>query len=196
MNLAGSLRAALERSALRGFAPIGGDALLAPAEVTIPAAVLAAIVDRADPAMLFTTRTATLRTHAGQVAFPGGRIDPEDAGPIAAALREAEEEIGLPRDRVEVIGTADPFHTISGFSVTPVLGVVPPDLPLLPHDIEVADWFEVPLSYLLDTANHQVRAGLWQGRERRYYEILWQERRIWGATAAMVIDIARRLEGL
>jgi 8-oxo-dGTP pyrophosphatase MutT (NUDIX family) len=127
-----------------------------------------------------------------QVAFPGGRIDPgEDA--IAAALREAEEEIALPADQVELVGPADRYVTVTGFQVTPVIGVVPPDLPLAPSAAEVADWFEAPLEFLLDPANHLEREVDWQGRRRRYYEILWNERRIWGATAAMIVNLARRL---
>jgi 8-oxo-dGTP pyrophosphatase MutT (NUDIX family) len=194
MSLAASLRAALEQGRRRDMALIASDGPFGAPTDPLPAAVLAAVVDRATPTMLFTTRTATLRTHAGQVAFPGGRIDPGDAGPIEAALREAVEEIALPRAFVEVVGLADPYRTVSGYAVTPVLGVIPPDLPLVPHDREVADWFEVPLAFLLDPAHHLARAGEWQGRERHYYEILWQDRRIWGATAAMVINLARRLD--
>jgi 8-oxo-dGTP pyrophosphatase MutT (NUDIX family) len=194
MSLAASLRAALDEGRRRETALVASDGPFGEPAEPLPAAVLAAVVERATPTMLFTTRTATLRTHAGQVAFPGGRIDPGDAGPVEAALREAEEEIALPRERVEVIGLADPYCTVSGFRVTPVLGVIPPDLPLVPHDVEVADWFEVPLAFLLDPAHHQPRSGLWRGRERHYYEIVWQDRRIWGATAAMVINLARRLD--
>jgi 8-oxo-dGTP pyrophosphatase MutT (NUDIX family) len=193
MSLAATLRAALDEGRARDTALVADDRLAGIASDPLPAAVLAAVVDRAAPTMLFTTRTATLRTHAGQVAFPGGRIDPGDAGPIDAALREAEEEIALPRDRVDVVGLADPYQTVSGFRVTPVLAVIPPDLPLVPHDVEVADWFEVPFGFLLDPAHHLVRDGEWRGQRRHYYEILWRDRRIWGATAAMIVNLARRL---
>jgi 8-oxo-dGTP pyrophosphatase MutT (NUDIX family) len=158
-----------------------------------PAAVLVAVTDRRAPGVILTQRTDTLRRHAGQIAFPGGRIDPEDDGPITAALREAEEEIALPRARVEVIGIADLYRTITGYDVTPVIGVVPPDLLLIPAEAEVADVFEVPLDFLLDHANHTVAHAVYQGHERRYYEINWEGHRIWGATAAMIVNLSRRL---
>ena len=159
----------------------------------IEAAVLVAITDRSDPGVILTVRREHLRTHAGQVAFPGGRIDPgEDA--VAAALREAHEEILLEPAAVEVIGTVEPYRTVTGYVVTPVVGVIPPDLPLEPHEHEVADLFEAPLAFLLDLANHQQERALFQGRERHYYEIHWNGRRIWGATAAMIVNLSRRLQ--
>jgi 8-oxo-dGTP pyrophosphatase MutT (NUDIX family) len=164
-----------------------------PDAVTSPAAVLIAVTERADPGVILTRRTETLRRHAGQVAFPGGRIDPEDGGPITAALREAEEEIALPRSSVEVIGTADLYRTITGYSVTPVVGVIAPDLPLLPSEAEVAELFEVPLSFLMDTTNHKEGRAVYGGQERRYYEMYWDGHRIWGATAAMIVNLSRRI---
>lgn len=158
-----------------------------------PAAVLVPVVTHADPSLLFTLRPETMRRHAGQVSFPGGRIDPADAGPVEAALREAEEEIALPRAAVEIIGPADLYRTVTNFSVTPVIGLLPPGLPLVPHPGEVADIFEAPLSYLLDPRHQTVRTAHYQGRERHYYEILWEDRRIWGATAAMIVNLSRRL---
>ena len=158
-----------------------------------PAAVLIAVTERPEPGVILTVRRDHLRTHAGQIAFPGGRIDPgEDA--VAAALREAQEEIALDPAEVDVLGAIPPYRTVTGYAVTPVLGVVPPDLPLHPHESEVADWFEAPLDYLLDPGNHQRRSALFAGRERHYYEIDWNGRRIWGATAAMTINLARRLQ--
>ena len=158
----------------------------------VPAAVLIAITDRPEPGVVLTVRREHLRTHAGQVAFPGGRIDAgEDA--VAAALREAQEEILLDPAAVEVIGTIAQYRTVTDYCVTPVIGVIPPDLPLEPHD-EVADWFEAPLAHLLDPANQQRRSALFQGRERHYYEIEWNGRRIWGATAAMIVNLSRRLQ--
>jgi 8-oxo-dGTP pyrophosphatase MutT (NUDIX family) len=162
------------------------------AQATIEAAVLVAITDRPEPGVILTVRREHLRTHAGQIAFPGGRLDPgEDA--VAAALREAHEEILLDPAAVEVIGTVDPYRTVTGYMVTPVIGAIPPDLPLQPHEHEVADWFEAPLAFLLDPANQQQRSALFQGRERHYYEIDWNGRRIWGATAAMIVNLSRRL---
>lgn len=162
-------------------------------DVLVPAAVLVAVTDRQEPGVILTQRTQSLRRHAGQIAFPGGRIDPGDASPIAAALREAEEEIALPRSAVTVIGRTDAYRTVTGFHIVPVIGVVPPDLPLAINDAEVESWFEVPLAYLLEPGNHIEQAVEWQGRERRYYEIMWDGHRIWGATAAMIINLGRRL---
>ncbi|WP_010215797.1 CoA pyrophosphatase [Sphingomonas sp. PAMC 26621] len=157
------------------------------------AAVLVPVTDRVEPGVILTRRTDTMTRHAGQVAFPGGRIDPGDAGAIAAALREAEEEIALPRDVVHVVGEADRYRTVTGFEVTPVIGVVPPDLVFTPNAAEVAIVFEVPLGFLLDSGNHIEASVEWQGRNRHYYEILWGEHRIWGATAAMIVNLSRRL---
>ena len=158
-----------------------------------PAAVLIAITDRAEPGVILTLRREHMRTHAGQVAFPGGRLDPgEDA--VAAALREAHEELGLEPSAAEVVGEMETYRTVTDYLVTPVIAVVPPDLPLYPHEHEVADWFEAPLEHLLDPANQQRRSALFRGRERHYYEIDWNGRRIWGATAAMIVNLSRRLQ--
>jgi 8-oxo-dGTP pyrophosphatase MutT (NUDIX family) len=154
--------------------------------------VLIAIVDRPEPAVLLTVRRDDMRTHAGQIAFPGGRVDAGEQ-PIEAALREAHEELGLDPAEVEVIGAIENYRTVTGFVVTPVIGVIPPDLPLAPHESEVADWFEAPLHFVLDPENHQRRSALFQGRMRDYYEIVWTGRRIWGATAAMIVNLSRRL---
>ena len=195
MNLAATLRAALEAGHRDSPELIGGDVLdeEALAHGTTPAAVLVAIVDRPEPTVILTLRPETMRKHPGQVSFPGGRIDPGDDGPIDAALREAEEEIGLARACVEIIGVADPYLTVTGFEVTPVLGIVPPGLSLTPHPGEVAAVFEAPLHHILDPAHQHVRTAFWRGRERTYYEIDWQEQRIWGATAAMIVNLSRRL---
>ena len=190
VTLAGRLRAALNAPA--GGPPLEGDLVELRAEASVAAAVLVAVTDRTEPGVILTVRREHLRTHAGQVAFPGGRLDAgEDA--VTAALREAHEEILLdPRD-VDVVGTIEPYGTVTGYSVTPVVGVVPPDLPLSPHESEVADWFEAPLGHVLDPANQEQKTALFQGRERHYYEILWNGRRIWGATAAMIVNLSRRL---
>lgn len=198
MSLIDSLRAALNDGRLAGPELIGGDVLEGEepdgrGPVT-PAAVLVAIVDRADPTVILTLRPETMRKHPGQVSFPGGRIDPGDDGPVAAALREAEEEIGLPPGEVELIGLADRYRTVTGFEVTPVVGLVPPGLPLRANPAEVADLFEAPLRHLLDPVHHVMRSAVWRGRERHYYEIDHDGRRIWGATAAMIVNLSRRLE--
>jgi 8-oxo-dGTP pyrophosphatase MutT (NUDIX family) len=191
MSLAERLRTALSKPAL--LPPLEGDLDELRAEATVPAAVMVAVTDRPEPGVILTVRREHMRTHAGQVAFPGGRIDPgEDA--IGAALREAWEEIGLDQSTAEVVAEVDPYRTITGFLVTPVLAVVPPDQQLSPHEHEVADWFEAPLHFVLDPANQQLRSALFQGRERHYYEIVWNDRRIWGATAAMIINLSRRLQ--
>lgn len=189
MSLAERLRGAV--AAPPSDARLPGD-LLEAAPDGIPAAVLVAITERAQPGVILTVRREHMRTHAGQVAFPGGRIDPgEDA--VAAALREAHEEIALDPAAVAIIGTTDPYSTVTNYLVTPVIGIIPPDLPLEPHEHEVADWFEAPLDFVTDPANQQRRSALFRGRERHYYEIEWQGRKIWGATAAMIVNLSRRL---
>lgn len=195
MNLTERLTAALAKGAGSHMILLTGDQHdgdLTAADTLLPAAVLIAVTDRADPGVILTQRTDTMSRHPGQIAFPGGRIDPgEDV--VTAALREAEEEIALPRDKVRVIGEADSYRTVTGFQVTPVIGIIPPDLIFTPSEAEVASVFEVPLAFLLDEANHVEATLEWQGHDRHYYEIIWNERRIWGATAAMIVNLARRL---
>ena len=196
MTLAERLRFALERGHRRETELIAGDVLDEEemgGEIAA-AAVLVPIVDRSRPGVILTLRPETMRKHPGQVSFPGGRIDDQDSGPVAAALREAEEEIGLPPALVEIVGTADRYRTITGFEVTPIVGIIPPDLDLKPHPGEVAAVFEVPLDHLLDPEHQRVRSVEWRGRQRSYYEINWEGRRIWGATAAMIVNLSRRLE--
>ncbi|WP_176590904.1 CoA pyrophosphatase [Sphingobium sp. EM0848] len=161
--------------------------------VLAPAAVLVAITDRTEPGLILTQRSAKLRQHAGQVAFPGGRVDDDDSDEIAGALREAQEEIGLAPNLVDIIGTSDRYHTFTGFDVIPVLGVIPPDLPLVPQETEVAELFELPLSFALNPANRIRKKIEFQGIERQYYEIMWEGRRIWGITAAILANLSRRL---
>jgi 8-oxo-dGTP pyrophosphatase MutT (NUDIX family) len=190
-DLADRLRTALasEPSA----PPLEGDLVELREQASKPAAVLIAITDRPQPGVILTVRREEMRTHAGQVAFPGGRTDPgEDA--VTAALRETHEELLLDPQKVEIVGTMEPYRTVTGFIVSPVIGIVPAGLPLTPHEHEVADWFEAPLDFLLDPANQVRRSALFQGRERHYYEINWNGRRIWGATAAMIVNLSRRLK--
>ncbi len=157
------------------------------------AAVLMAVTDRSRPGMILTVRREHLRTHAGQIAFPGGRLDPGE-GAVSAALREAYEEVLLDPSSVEVVGMLAPYRTGTGYIVTPVIGVIPPDLPLEPHEQEVGELFEAPLDFLLEPANQNYRTALFQGQTRHYYEIIWNDRRIWGATAAMIVNLSRRLQ--
>ena len=194
MTLIKRLTAALEAGHARDMILLEGDGSAEHRPTaTVPAAVLVPVTARAEPGVILTQRPDTMRKHPGQVAFPGGRMDSDDASLIAAALREAEEEIALPRDKVHIIGETDRYRTITGYEVTPIIGVVPPDLLLHPNDEEVAAIFEVPLAFLLDPANHQQNMLTFQGQERRYYEIFWEDRRIWGATAAMIVNLSRRL---
>ena len=190
MTLASRLRSAL--SAAPGEALLAGDDY-AHDQGLVPAAVLAAITERPEPGIILTVRHADMRTHAGQVALPGGRIDAgEDAE--TAALREAWEELGLEPAAVEPVGMLEPYHTVTGFAVTAVVGVIPPDLPLSQHEREVADWFEAPLGFVLDPANQQRHSALFEGRMRHYYRIDWNGRKIWGATAGMLVNLSRRLQ--
>jgi 8-oxo-dGTP pyrophosphatase MutT (NUDIX family) len=191
MSLIDRLREALTQPSVLPM--LEGDLSEERALASVPAAVLVGITDRPDPGVILTVRREHMRTHAGQVAFPGGRIDPgEDS--VAAALREAWEELGLDPGAAEIVGAIDPYRTVTGYVVTPVLAVVQPDQPLSPHEHEVADWFEAPLAFVLDPTNQQYKSALFQGRERHYYEIMWGERRIWGATASMIVNLSRRLQ--
>jgi 8-oxo-dGTP pyrophosphatase MutT (NUDIX family) len=158
-----------------------------------PAAVLIPVIARERLTVLLTQRTEALQTHAGQIAFPGGKIENSDASATDAALREAWEEIGLDRSFVEPLGHLDSYRTGTGFMVTPVVAVVQPDFSITPDASEVADVFEVPLSFLMDEANHQKHSREWRGRQRFYYAMPYQGRYIWGATAAMLKNMHERL---
>jgi len=159
------------------------------------AAVLIPLVLKEDGlSVLLTQRTNHLRDHAGQISFPGGRMDPEDRSPNDTALRESKEEIGLDPERVEIIGHLPQYLTVSGYSVTPVVGLVQAQAEYVLDEFEVADVFEVPLSFLLDPANHQVR--LWQSEQggRRFYSMPYENRFIWGATAGMLRNLYHLLK--
>lgn len=170
------------------------DARFAKGDVQTPAAVLIAVTDRPEnPGVVLTQRPNSMRDHPGQVAFPGGKIDHgEDA--VTAALREAEEELAMPREAVRLIGTSDLYTTGTGFDVTPVLGVVPPDLDLMPNPAEVEDWFEAPLALLLDRSNWKENEVFWRGATRRYLEMDYSGFRIWGVTAAIIANLSRRID--
>jgi 8-oxo-dGTP pyrophosphatase MutT (NUDIX family) len=191
IKLTERLRAALSSPEIEP--PVEGDLPELRAQASAPAAVLIAITDQPEPGVLLTVRREHMRTHAGQIAFPGGRIDMGE-DPIDAALREAHEELLLDPKSVEVIGSLGTYRTVTGYMIAPVLGVIPPDPPLTPHEHEVAEWFEAPLQTLLDPANHVRRIALFGGRERHYYEILWNGRKIWGATAAIIVNLSRKLQ--
>ena len=180
--------------ALAGDPPLDllvGDLVEGHDEEPRPAAVLVAITDRPQPGLLLTIRRDDLRTHAGQVAFPGGRVD-EGETAREAALREAHEELGLDPAMVTILGEADEYRTVTGYGVTPVVGLVPPDLEFTPSPAEVAGWFEVPLDFVLDPINQRCMSAEYRGRMRQYYQIDWRDRRIWGATAAMLVNLTRR----
>ena len=165
-----------------------------PETVLIPAAVLVGIVDQPSGlTVLLTQRTAHLSDHAGQIAFPGGRLEPDDADAIAAALREAEEEVGLPASHVEVIGRLDTYVTGTGFEVTPVVGFIRTPYPARPDPFEVAEIFEVPLDFLIDPKNLERGTREWRGTTRSYYALPYQQRYIWGATAGMLVNLAEVL---
>lgn len=177
----------------RGELDLLSDARFADAERTAEAAVLIAITDRPEPGVILTQRPPTMRDHPGQVAFPGGKIDTgEDA--IAAALREGWEELELDPAAVQVIGTTDRYQTGTGFDITPVLAVIPPDLPLVAHAREVESWFEAPLALVMDERNWTQSSVFWKGAQRHFYEMDYQGYRIWGVTAAICANLSRRLQ--
>ncbi len=157
-----------------------------------PAAVLVAMTERERPGFLFMHRPSTMRAHPGQVAFPGGKIDGEET-PIEAALREAWEELGIRERDVTIIGESDEYRTGSGYRITPVLAVIPPDLTLQPNPGEVAQWFEAPVDFVFNPANQQRQSAEWGGKQRTFTEIMWHDHRIWGVTAGIIANLSRRI---
>jgi 8-oxo-dGTP pyrophosphatase MutT (NUDIX family) len=194
-----ALKERLGRATPPAFAVYGDDRLESDlaAPPPKPAAVLIPIVLREPLTVLFTKRTSHLKAHAGQVAFPGGRAEPGDASREFTALREAQEEIGLAPERVELIGRLPDYHTRTGYLVAPIVGLVATPLELAPDPNEVEDIFEVPLAFLLDPANHRRQTRVLQGRSVGYYEMPYPsesgERYIWGATAGMIVNLCRVL---
>jgi 8-oxo-dGTP pyrophosphatase MutT (NUDIX family) len=189
----------VDDSADRG-APLRGDFDLNPHMPTReerklrPAAVLVPIIERREGAtVLFTKRADTLQAHAGQVSFPGGRIDEGDGGAIAAALRETQEEISLGRDFIDVVGFLDHYETGTGFAITPVVSVVREGFTLKANSREVAEIFETPLDFLMNPANHERHSREYQGRTRHFYAMPYNGQYIWGATAGMLVNLYDRL---
>jgi 8-oxo-dGTP pyrophosphatase MutT (NUDIX family) len=192
-----AIRTRLER--LSGWTPeFAGDGGLFANREPAGAAVLVPLVQHEDGLTLLLTRRADhLRDHAGQISFPGGRVEPEDDGPVATALRETEEEIGLSRERIRVIGQLPVYSTVTAFQVTPVVALVEPGFTLALDDFEVAEAFEVPLAFLMNPAHHRHHRFEFGGTERRFLSMPWQgperEYFIWGATAAMLRNLYRLL---
>lgn len=157
-----------------------------------PAAVLIAMTERERPGFLFIHRPSTMRAHPGQVAFPGGKIDGNET-PVEAALREAREELGIHERDVTIIGESDRYRTGSGYEITPVLAVIPPDLTLQPNPAEVAQWFEAPVDFVFNPANQHRQSAEWGGKQRTFTEIMWHDHRIWGVTAGIIANLSRRI---
>lgn len=160
-----------------------------------PAAVLVPIVRRSDPTILFTRRTEHLARHAGQVSFPGGRLHSDDTSLVATALRETEEETGIPAHVVSVAGLLDCYETVTGFAILPVVGILPDDIQLDPNPFEVAEAFEVPLAFLLDPQNCRRESRIWKEQSREFHAFKFGPHYIWGATAAILVNLRERLLG-
>ncbi|MBN9444814.1 MAG: CoA pyrophosphatase [Bosea sp. (in: a-proteobacteria)] len=209
LNLSAEAFAALARQRLRSEPPSLGDLIARPRgdhegqpqpvpvpdeRRAVPAAVLIGVVPRPEgPTVLLTQRAASLRNHSAQVAFPGGRVDAVDGSPVVTALRETEEEIGLPRERVSTLGFLDAYLTGTGYRIVPVVALVETPFSLTINRHEVDDAFETPLSFLLDPANHRREGREWKGHFRTYYAMPFGDRYIWGATAGMIRNLYERL---
>jgi len=180
----------------RGDADLDPDLAIKAGVPLKSAAVLVPIVERKGGlTVILTRRTDDLTDHAGQISFPGGRVEPRDEGPEDAALRETEEEIGLGRAHVSILGRLDTYVTGTGYSIVPVVGLIRPPFSLSPNAAEVAEAFEVPLPFLLDPANHQYHERVIRGRDRHFYAMPYGDYYIWGATAGMLMNLYERLAG-
>jgi 8-oxo-dGTP pyrophosphatase MutT (NUDIX family) len=187
---AASVNPGIRRNAghVRGDHDLNPD--LMPKGPLLPAGVLVPLVDRpAGLSVLLTRRTSHLSAHAGQISFPGGRVDPGDADAVAAALRETQEEVGLTPDRIEILGRLDTYHVRTGFEVTPVVGLLHAPFTLVLDPFEVAEAFEVPLGFILDPANHQRQSRIENGQERHFWAMPYGDHFIWGATAGMLMNL-------
>ena len=158
------------------------------------AAVLLAITNQSKPTVILTQRPTWLRDHAGQVAFPGGKMDDSDQDISHTALREAQEELSIDPLSVKIIGQCPEYCTGSGYRITPIIGIVPPDIEIQANDDEVESWFETPTSFLFNTENLTKKSTLWNGKNRSYYDMQWQEYRIWGVTAGIIANVARKID--
>jgi 8-oxo-dGTP pyrophosphatase MutT (NUDIX family) len=193
LDVAG-LRERLRRRSPPAFAVYGDDGTGRDEAAITAASVLVPIVPRAAGlTVLFTQRTVHLKAHAGQISFPGGRAEPGDVSPEFTALREAQEEIGLPPERVEVLARLPDYLTRTGYRISPVVGLLAPPFDLVPDPREVDEIFEVPLAFLLDPRNHRRQTREYQGRLVGFYEMPYGERYIWGATAGMLVNLSRLL---
>jgi 8-oxo-dGTP pyrophosphatase MutT (NUDIX family) len=188
------LRRRLATSSAPEFTLFGDDGTEGRDAASTAAAVLIPLIAHGELTVLFTQRTTHLKSHAGQVSFPGGRAEPGDASAEFTALREAGEEIGLAAERIEILARLPDYRTRTGFRVTPVIGLVTPPLELSPDPREVAEVFEVPLAFLLDPRNRQRRTREFQGQQVGYYVFEYQDRVIWGATAGMLVNLHKMLE--
>lgn len=160
----------------------------------LPAAVLVPLIERPDGlTVLLTRRTPHLKAHAGQISFPGGKVEPHDSDAVATALRETEEEVGMPKEKIEIVGRLDRYVTRTGYDITPIVGLVAPPFPVRPDPFEVDEVFEAPLSFLIDPTNRILDSRQFQGQTRYFYAMPFGDYYIWGATAGMLVNLAVRL---
>lgn len=161
-----------------------------------PAAVLIPLIDHKDGmTVLLTKRAQHLKTHSGQVSFPGGRCEPEDADAMATALRETEEEVGIDRSHMEVLGGMEDYETVTGYVITPIVAILQPEFILNIDESEVEEAFELPLDYILDESNHELQSRVWDDKKRYFYVLMNEKHNVWGATAAMLVRFARLING-